>query len=131
MIPSDTEEFDLLLGRIYTLEQGLESANAAIHALGREVRTRQLVVVDDDDHPRIVGEVFGDVAELRLEMPASRSDPGPELVLFALGAAGTGPLGLGPVVGIQLRAQGRALYELEMWPDADGTWRPHVHISGT
>jgi len=89
------------------------------------------VVVDDDDHPRIVGEVFADVAELRLELPALDGKPGPELLLFAVASTHPGPVELGPAVGVQLRAQGRAIFELDAWPDVDDVWRPHLHLSGT
>jgi hypothetical protein len=103
----------------------------AIRAFADEIRTRQIVVVDDEDGPRIVGEVFGGVAELRLEFPPLAGEPGPELLLFAIASGHPSPIDLGPAVGMQLRAQGRTVFELDAWPDTDGMWRPHLHVSGT
>ncbi|MGH9047382.1 MAG: hypothetical protein ACRDVW_08710 [Acidimicrobiales bacterium] len=120
-----------LRGRVDILERLIADIERSISAFGDEIRTRQLVVVDDDDHPRIVGEVFADVAELRLELPPVNGEPGPELLLFAVGSTHPGPLELGPGVGLQLRAQGRAVFELDAWPDTDGVWRPHLHVSAT
>jgi hypothetical protein len=102
----------------------------SIRSFADEIRTRQIVVVDDEDHPRIVGEVFADVAELRLELPTPEGEPGPELLLFAVASTHPGPVELGPAVGVQLRAQGRAVFELDAWPDIDDVWRPHLHLGG-
>ena len=44
------------------------AAEAALVALSQEVRTRRLVVVDDRDRERIVAELVGDDAFLRLEL---------------------------------------------------------------
>jgi hypothetical protein len=52
------------------------------------------------------------------------------LLLFAVASTHPGPGELGPAVGVQLRAQGRALFELDAWPDIDDAWRPHLHLSG-
>lgn len=121
---------DEVLGRLDRLERLVGEMQRAIRSFADEVRTRQIVVVDDDDHPRIVGEVFADVAELRLELPAVDGKPGPELLLFAVASTHPGPVELGPAVGVQLRAQGRAIFELDAWPDVDDVWRPHLHLSG-
>jgi hypothetical protein len=117
------DRFDRLERRVVQVERWLAG-------LRDEVRTRQLIVVDEADRPRIVGEVFADVAELRLELPGSENQPGPELLLFAVASSHSAPIELGPAVGIQLRAQGRAVFELDAWPDVDGAWRPHLHVSG-
>ncbi len=119
-----------LCDRVDRLERRVVEVERSIIRLGHEVRTRQLIVVDEADHPRIVGEVFADVAELRLELPGSGDQPGPELLLFAVASSHPAPIELGPAVGMQLRAQGRAVFELDAWPDADGVWRPHLHVSG-
>ena len=103
---------------------------STVNALRDEVRTRHLVVVDEEDHPRIVGEVFGDVAELRLELPSLDAQPGPELLLFAVAHEHPGPVDLGPAVGLQLRAGGAAVFELDAWPESDGVWRTHLHVGG-
>lgn len=117
-----------MVARLDGLERRVGRIEAAFDALSGEVRTRQLVVVDDEDHPRIVGEVFADAAELRLELPAVAGEPGPELLLFAITATHPGPVDLGPAVGMQLREGGRAVFELDAWPGADGAWRPHLHL---
>ncbi len=116
--------------RLEMLEETVSALGRAIRGFAEEIRTRQLVVVDDDDRPRIVGEVFADVAELRLELPSAAGEPGAELLLFAVSSARPGPLELGPAIGLQLRAQGQAVFELDAWPGSDGTWRPHLHMSG-
>jgi hypothetical protein len=127
---SNCDAHDGTLGRLERLERLVSELQRAVGSFADEVRTRQIVVVDDDDHPRIVGEVFADVAELRLELPALDGSPGSELLLFAVASAHPGPVELGPAVGVQLRAQGRAIFELDAWPDVDGVWRPHLHLSG-
>ena len=83
MKAQDTESGELA-ARLAELERRVTRIERAFEALSGEVRTRQLVVVDDEDHPRIVGEVFADAAELRLELPAVDGEPGPELLLFAI-----------------------------------------------
>jgi hypothetical protein len=128
---TDISAGDELFRRMSKLEAAVADIERAFRGFADEIRTRQLVVVDDEDHPRIVGEVFADVAELRLELPAVGGEQGPELLLFAVASNHPGPIDLGPAVGMQLRAQGRAVFELETWPDVDGVWRPHLHVSGT
>jgi hypothetical protein len=127
---ADRSEQDQVLGRLEALERIVAGMERSIRSFADEIRTRQIVVVDDEDHPRIVGEVFADVAELRLELPTTDGKPGAELLLFAVASTHPGPGELGPAVGVQLRAQGRALFELDAWPDIDDAWRPHLHLSG-
>jgi hypothetical protein len=129
-MPKDADAHDPLATRVRRLETQLAQLARAIRSFADEVRTRQLIVVDDEDRPRIVGEVFADVAELRLELPTVDGNEGPELLLFAVSRAHPGPIDLGPAVGLQLRAEGRAVFEMDAWPDTDGTWRPHLHLSG-
>lgn len=121
---------DPLVARLESVEGRLSIVERCVAGLRDEVRTRQLVVVDDHDHPRIVGEVFGDVAELRLELPGTPEMPGPELLLFAITRTHPGPDELGPAIGMQLRAGDGALFELDAWPDGHGVWRPHLHSGG-
>ncbi len=120
--------------RLEDLERVVAGLQQAIGHLTEEVRTRQLVVVDDEGRPRIVGEVFADVAELRLELP-DPTDPtgghGPEVLLFAVCSTHPGPLELGPGIGLQLRAGGRAVFEVDAWPGTDGVWHPHLHLDGS
>ena len=116
--------------RLDRLETRLARVERSLDALGDEVRTRQLIVVDEEDHPRIVGEVFGDVAELRLELPPTAAHPGPELLLFAVARSHPAPSDLGPAIGLQLRGGDGALFEIDAWPDDHGVWRPHLHTGG-
>jgi hypothetical protein len=116
--------------RLERLEDRLATVEECLGRLGDEVRTRQLIVVDEQDHPRIVGEVFGDVAELRLELPGTLSEPGPELLLFAVARSHPGPDDLGAALGLQLRTADGALFEIDAWPDERGVWRPHLHAGG-
>jgi hypothetical protein len=130
MMEPDRSGQDQVLSRLEELERLVAGIERSIRSFGDEIRTRQIVVVDDEDHPRIVGEVFADIAELRLELPATGGEPGPELLLFAVASTHPGPVELGPAVGLQVRAQGRAVFELDAWPDVDDVWRPHLHLSG-
>jgi hypothetical protein len=127
---ADSNELDRVTDRLDNLERLVAEVDRAIRSFADEIRTRQIIVVDEDDHPRIVGEVFADVAELRLELPAWGGEQGPELLLFAVASTHPGPVELGPAIGLQLRAQGRPVFELDAWPDPDGVWRPHLHLTG-
>jgi len=126
----DSNGQDQVKARLEKLERLVAEMDQSIKSFADEIRTRQIVVVDEDNHPRIVGEVFADVAELRLELPGTDGVQGPELLLFAVASTHPGPVELGPAVGLQLRAQGRAVFELDAWPDTDGMWRPHLHLTG-
>ena len=122
---------DQTTSRLEHLERLVAGLERTVRSFADEIRTRQIVVVDDEDRPRIVGEVFADVAELRLELPAVNGEPGPELLLFAVASSHPGPVELGPAIGVQLRADGRSVFELDAWPEADDTWRPHLRLSGS
>jgi len=119
-----------LEARVAQLESHLKEVERTVQAFEDEIRTRQLVIVDEADHPRIVGEVSADVAEWRLELPSVDGRQGAELLLFAVSRTHPGPVDLGPAIGLQLRAQGRAVFELDAWPHADGVWRPNLHLGG-
>jgi hypothetical protein len=117
--------------RLEALERAVAKFERALGCLADEVRTRQLVVVDEEGRPRIVAEVFADVAELRLELPDPKTGEGPEILLFAVSSSHPGPLELGPGIGLQLRAGGHAVFELDAWPEADGVWRPRLHLNAS
>src|ERR1700728_2629882 len=80
----DSNGQDQVKARLEKLERRVAEMDQSIKSFADEIRTRQIVVVDEDNHPRIVGEVFADVAELRLELPGTDGVQGPELLLFAV-----------------------------------------------
>jgi hypothetical protein len=129
-MPKDPDAHDPLEARVARLESHLTEIGHTVRAFENEIRTRHLVIVDDADHPRIVAEVSAEAAELRLELPTVSGEQGPELLLFAVAGTHPGPVDLGPGIGLQLRAQGRAIFELDAWPHTDGVWHPHVHLGG-
>ncbi|MGH9108304.1 MAG: hypothetical protein ACRDY3_02355 [Acidimicrobiales bacterium] len=93
---------------------------------------RRIAVVDDRGVPRLVAEVVGDTVELRLEVPGGAPGRRSAVVLHASGPATSshGQPGPGPLIGVQLWAEGDAVAELDAWPGEDGHWRPHLHLSG-
>ncbi len=110
-------------------ENGNDKVDDAVRAA--EVRTRRLVLEDDDGTPRAVAQVAAGVGEVRLELPSSAPGNGTAVVLFATQGGGAADrYGLGPALGIQLWAEGVALAELDAWPDADGRWSAHLHVNG-
>jgi hypothetical protein len=129
-MPKDLEAHDPLEARVGRLEGHLTEIGRTVGAFENEIRTRRLVIVDDTDHPWIVGEVSAEAAELRLELPTLSGTQGPELLLFALAGTHPGPVDLGPGIGLQLRAHGQAIFELDAWPHTNGVWHPHVHLGG-
>ena len=111
------------------MEARLGALERLVEAFAAEVVTRRLVVVDDRGTPRVVAEVSGGTAELKLELADAAGQAA--VVLYATRQAPPGEdLGLGPSVGVQLWAEGDALIELDAWPNADGRWHPHFHLSG-
>jgi hypothetical protein len=141
------------------IEARLAALERLVRAMADEIRTGRIVVVDDRGRARVVTEIVGETAELRLELPdrvpdrpadgpadgpaaGPAADPGDGtggrhgvgragVVLHATPtAAGDADDGLGPAVGIQLWADGDAVVEIDAWPDPDGRWRPHLHLTG-
>ena len=102
--------------RVTAFEQRLAAVEAAADALGREVRTRRLVVIDDAGQPCIVAEVTGSAVELRLQVGGepARSDTVSVLVF----AVDTPPgLDLAAGAGIQLWRAGCVVAGLAGWTD--------------
>lgn len=100
-----------------------------------EIRTRRLVVCDDEGRERIVAEVRNGQAQLRLSfvgpsLPPRRTAhtdgaPRASVVVFACPADGD----LGPLAGLQVWADGDVVAAVEAWRDAGGPWRAAVHPS--
>lgn len=97
-----------------------------------EVRTRRLVVCDDQGHERIVAEVRNGQAQLRLSFvgpsPEVQRDgpstvPRATVLVFACPADGD----LGPLAGLQVWADGDVVAAVEAWRDGSGPWRAAVH----
>lgn len=143
--------------RLEILAIRVSAIEGALLAMTQEVRTRRVVVIDESGEERLVGEVVGSTAELRVEVGrgsrADRSTDRAAVVLHAGIDRGTGNSdngdgvdagagepavgeegrradggGLGALMGFQLWAQGDAIVELDAWPDSDGRWRPRLHL---
>jgi hypothetical protein len=102
-----------------------------------EVRTRRLVVCDEDDRERIVAEVRNGQAQVRLSFVGPAPPAGPtavgggapsaSVVVFACPADGE----LGPLAGLQVWADGDVVAAIEAWRDGGGPWRAAVHPPGS
>jgi hypothetical protein len=80
-----------------------------------EVRTRRLVVADDDDRPRIVAEVVHGVAELKV----FGEDPEMHVLVYAGPVAAEGTAGL----GLELFVRGDSVARVHAWADGrDWHW---------
>jgi hypothetical protein len=76
------------------------------------------VVTDADDKDRIVAEVVGSHAEVRVAIGAAAAHPEAWVLVYA----GTGP-DLGPAIGVQLWSNGNALAEINAWHVGHGRWQ--------
>ena len=80
-----------------------------------EVRTRRLVVVDDNDRARVVAEVRRDVAGLHVDVPHRPGAGQTSVLVFA--APVDRLMGFGPGAGLQLWVDGEEVDRLEVWRD--------------
>jgi len=101
------------------------AAEAALVALSQEVRTRRLVVVDDRDRERIVAELVGDDAFLRLELLRPEGEGTTGLVLSVT----TGGDVDSPGVGVEFWADGDAIGGIDAWRTPDGRWHSEVQTN--
>lgn len=99
------------------LEGRLERLEAAQAALGAEIRTRRLVVTDGEGTDRIVGEVVGTTAELRLGLPGSPEGRRTSVLVFA--NPGDKAVALGCGVGLQVWLEGDVVHELAAWREME------------
>lgn len=115
------------------VERRLAVVERWVAGLGHEVRTRRLVVHDEEGRDRIVGEVCCGTAEVRVELGGEVPGDRSAVVLVAsplvTGRDATDD-GMGPAVALQLWAEGEPVIGLETWPGEGGRWRPHVHLDG-
>lgn len=88
-----------------------------------EVRTRRLVLVDENGAERIVAEVVRSIAEVRVALPGVDGHHG-SAQLYA--AEHDGKLGLGPMLGLQIWADGNVRVGIDVWPE-DGQWKSAVY----
>ena len=95
----------------------LARVEAALSDLGHEVRTRRLVIVDDDGQERIVGEVVRGTAELSIDLPGQPHGRRSSVLVFA--NPGDEELALPPGLGVQLWVEGDAVDELGTWLGVD------------
>lgn len=95
------------------LEARVERLEAAVAASSEETRTRRLVVTDEAGKERIVGEVVGTTAELRLDLPGPQEDRRTSVLVFA--NPGDKATNLGSGVGIQVWLNGEMVDELSVW----------------
>lgn len=115
------------------VERRLAAVERLASGLDREVRTRRLVVHDDDGRERIVAEVVCDTAELRVELGGESPGERSAVVLVAsplVTGRDAADVGMGPAIAVQLWTDGETTVGLEAWPGGDGRWRPHLHLDG-
>jgi hypothetical protein len=106
--PTEPQPGDLV-ERVSALEQ-------AVAGLAECVVTRRLAVVDNAGTERIVATVVRTAGELRVQIAGAPA----EVVLYA---DQSDLPGASPAVGLQLRAGGDAVAELDASAGADGRWR--------
>jgi hypothetical protein len=106
-----------------TLESRVTELEATVQAMTTELRTRRLVVTDDQDRPRVVTEI-GHHAELRVEVP---SDDGHRTAAVLYASLATDDEE--PSIGVSLQADGNAEVELSIARHASGRWWiPNFHF---
>lgn len=112
------------------IERRVAAVEREVVSLGDELRTRRIVVHDDEGRERIVGEVVGGTAELRVELGDGPGMRSAVVIVASSFVAGRGPDddGMGPAVAVQLWTEGETVAELDAWPDEEGRWRPHLHL---
>jgi hypothetical protein len=88
-----------------------------------EVRTRRLVVTDVDGRDRIVGEVVGTTAELRLDLPTETTDGRSSVLCFA--NPGDPEVDLGWGLGVQLWVNGDCVDQMTDWWELEQGSPPH------
>jgi hypothetical protein len=85
--------------------EAIDALREMVASLGREVRTRRLVIVDRQDDERIVGEVEpGGVAEFRLDLPGCPMGNRTSAMLFS--NPGTDAYDLLPGAGVEPTVRG-------------------------
>jgi hypothetical protein len=89
------------------LEGRLRSVERAIARLSTEVTSQRLRIVDQHGRERIVAEVVGDTAELRVEVPTNPGGGRTHVLLFAT-PPGTTDIGdeTEPWIGVALQVEG-------------------------
>ncbi len=103
--------------QLQALVSRVEDLEDADRYLRMEVRTRRLVVIDDNDRARVVAEVRRDVAELHVEVPGRPGEAPTSVLLFA--APVDRLMGFGPGVGVQRWVHGEEVDRLEVWRDEE------------
>ena len=96
----------------------------ALTALATELRTRRVVVVDDESAERVVIDTVDDVAEVRVFVPGTA--PGKSCMAALFAAAVTSDGGLG--AGLQVVAEGDNVIELAAWRIEPRRWEANLHL---
>ncbi len=100
------------------LEARLARLEVAVARQPAELRTRRLLIVDEHDIPRIVGEVHsGGMAELRLDAGGESDDNSASVSVFA--TPGDRPLGAGCGSGLQVWINRNAVDEITAWAELE------------
>jgi hypothetical protein len=105
---ADANELAGLAERVAALE-------ARLAELAQSVRTSRLVIVDDDNHERVVAEVLDGVLELRIDLPSSTPGRRTGLLIFSIPEQPELCAGF----GLQLWANGNIVNELAWWADQE------------
>lgn len=95
----------------------LAATEAVLAGLAQEVRTRRLVVVDDRGRERIVAELVGDDAFVRLDLVRREGEGTTGLVLSATDGGDTASL------GVEFWAEGNSVGGFDVWRGPDGRWQ--------
>ena len=98
------------------IEERLRRLEAFMLTPPEEIRTQRLVVTDADGRDRIVAEVVGTTAELRVDLPEGTTDGRSSVLCFA--NPGDPELHLGWGLGVQLWVEGDIVDEMTDW------WEP-------
>jgi hypothetical protein len=95
------------------IEERLRRLEAFMLTPPEEIRTRRLVVTDADGRDRIVAEVVGTTAELRVDLPEGTTDGRSSVLCFA--NPGDPEMDLGWGLGVQLWVEGNIVDEMTDW----------------
>lgn len=106
-----------------SIEDRLAVLEAAVAAGRTALRTRRLVVTDEGDEERIVGEVVNGHAELRVERGGEAETHSTAVALYAWNDAE-----LDPAVGVHLLGGGNSVAALHAQRDGMDRWHSDLVV---